>query len=106
MTTCEGSCNPQRRASRVAAAIPISVAATVQAIAAGRIHAGADERRDASSHHSSTVTADAHVPGPGRRCPIPSNVLTAQAQSLGARCTAAAAAVLGSALIEYFRSRG
>src|SRR3954470_15940398 len=75
---------PDRDASRVAAGMPIAVAAAHHTAAAIQCHCGGSERPAAP--HATTVNAEPQVPGPGRRCPVPSSVLTAHAQSRRERC--------------------
>ncbi len=96
ITTCEGSFLPQPRASRVAAGIPRATAVTSKSRIAGiRAPAG---RCDASSHHSSAVASEAHVPGPGRSRPAPKNVAirVAQRGAAGPVVSSALARLLGS----------
>ena len=77
ITTCEGSFLPQPRASSVAAGIPIATTTTISSTMTGSRADGG--RCDASSHHSSAVASDPHVPGPGRRRPTPKKVATSVA---------------------------
>src|SRR5271169_116741 len=74
ITTCRGSFSPQRRASRVAAGIPMAVTTTISRTATGmRASAG---MCDARSHHSRTVASDPQEPGADRRRPAPKKVAT------------------------------
>ena len=56
--------------------MPIRVTSTEMAIAAGTTHA--DGSHKPAAHQSASVAADAHVPEPGWRCPIPKNVAMVQ----------------------------
>ena len=79
MTTICGSLLPNPRATLVAAGMPISVTASATAISTGTRDEGG--RKRASTAHSTTVIADAQVPGPGRSRPIPKKVATSLAHT-------------------------
>src|SRR5690242_4998503 len=85
---------PLSRATRVAAGIPNAMArqANITAIGICSLTPAACE----ISHHSSTVAAEAQLPGPGRIRPQPKNVAISQ-ESLPVR--PCAAGVEGSALV-------
>jgi len=66
----------------VAAGIPIRTVSAASKTAAHSSEVGVIQR--VRSHHNNTVSADAQLPGPGRKCPVPKKVATSVAQS-GAR---------------------
>jgi len=79
ITTNCGSLLPDAREMRVAAGIPIAVANAASPSATGAHRFGCRPRDKAA--HSSTLVADAQVPGPGLKRPTPKKVATAVAQS-------------------------
>ena len=78
MTTIWGSLRPLSRATRVAAGMPIAVAAA----AIARVISGVAEpgKRRITANQISVAAIDPIVPGPGRNVPQPKNVPTIQAQ--------------------------
>src|SRR5580693_8371013 len=82
MTTNCGSFAADARATRVAAGMPTSATRTARAMATGVRSEGV--RPYAMAAQITTVAAEAQVPGPGCRRPIPKKVATVVAQS-GAR---------------------
>src|SRR6476646_11445028 len=67
---------PLSRATTVDGGIPISVTSTETAVATGTSQA--DEIQRLAAHQTAIVTADAQVPEPGWRCPMPKNVAISQ----------------------------
>jgi hypothetical protein len=67
---------PLSRATTVDGGMPIRVTSTEIAIAAGTIHA--EGIRRPAAHQIAIVTAEAHVPEPGCKCPMPKNVAISQ----------------------------
>src|SRR5580704_12119378 len=84
ITTNCGSFKPLARATRVAAGIPTRTANADSKTAAHGCQVAVIQC--VRSHHKSTVSADAQLPGPGRMYPVPKKVPTSVAQS-GARDT-------------------
>jgi hypothetical protein len=76
ITTNPGSSMPLSRATTVEGGMPTSAISTDTAMAAGTSHAGGIQRL--AAHQSAIVTADAHVPEPGWRYPMPTNVAISQ----------------------------
>ncbi len=97
MTTCDGSFLPQPRASRVAAGIPMATESAISTRMTGK-RAGAG-RCEASSHQTSTVASDPHVPGPGRSRPTPRTVATRVAHRGAVERIPAGSVVLFGSLI-------
>ena len=79
ITTNCGSFVAEARATRVAAGMPISVTSAARAMATGVRSEGGNSW--ATAAQITTVAADAQVPGPGCRRPIPKKVATRVAQS-------------------------
>src|SRR5208283_675622 len=90
ITTNCGSFNPEARATRVAAGIPMRVtSAAARMVAVVRLAIGIWELANA---HRITVANDPQVPGPGLRRPAPKKVATRVDQSgAGGRDAAATA---------------
>src|SRR4051812_14953270 len=78
MTTNPGSWTPLSRETIVEARIPTTVTRKLRTMHA--IHCCDASTFVASTHHNSTVAAEAHVPGPGFTSPMPKNVAMTQAQ--------------------------
>src|SRR3954465_6040602 len=76
ITTNPGSSMPLSRATTVDGGMPIRVTSTETAIAAGMSHV--DGSHMLATHHSAIVTAEAHVPDPGCKCPMPKKVAMSQ----------------------------
>src|SRR5438105_12136398 len=76
MTAKEGSAIPLSTATVVQVGTPIMT--TNAAASVEYSHKFSGEVRCAASHHKPTVAAEAHVPGPGLRNPIPKNVANSQ----------------------------
>src|ERR1051326_3302688 len=76
ITTNPGSLMPLSRATTVEGGIPISVTSTEIAIAVGIIQA--EGISSPAAHQIAIVTAAAHVPEPGCKCPMPKKVAISQ----------------------------
>ena len=72
MTTKPGSLRPLSRATVVDGGIPSTVITIETRIAVGSSQLGAISR--AAAHHTRIVIAEAHVPDPGCRWPMPKKV--------------------------------
>lgn len=99
ITTNCGSFLADARLTRVAAGIPIRMT-NIATATASVVRSDGDNAR-ATIAQIRTVAADAQLPGPGRRCPIPKNVAASVAHS-GARGRKAPSSSLGPPfLIEF-----
>ena len=80
ITTMDGSGLSADRATDAAVGIPIALSPNIAMLAAITCHSALKLR--AHAHHTSKVTAEAQVPGPGRRRPRPHIVAISQAARL------------------------
>src|SRR6185312_4571516 len=76
ITTNPGSLIPLSRATTVEGGMPIRVTSTETATAAGTCHPEGSHKP--AAHQSAIVAADAQVPEPGWRCPMPKKVAMRQ----------------------------
>ena len=78
MTTNDGSLTPVWRLTRVAAGIPATMTSTARRMTTATCHWTGMPRLIA--HQTTTVNAEAQLPGPGRSLPVPKNVAVSHAQ--------------------------